>query len=167
MNARGLEIRGARASDDDALRKLDRATWSPWATPSPPPPDEWTFFGERTSPDDVLVATVAGDVVGYANVQPPTPLPSNAHVLAVTGLAVAPAVQGRGVGRTLVEAAIRHAAARGARRLTLRVLAPIERARVLYACCGFEVEGVLRGEFLLEGSFVDDVLMARALSSSP
>jgi len=33
-------------------------------------------------------------------------------------------------------------------------------ARRLYERCGFVPEGVLRGEFLLEGRYVDDVLVA-------
>jgi len=35
--------------------------------------------------------------------------------------------------------------------------------RRLYESCGFVVEGVLRGEFHVDGRDVDDVLMARAL----
>jgi RimJ/RimL family protein N-acetyltransferase len=62
-----------------------------------------------------------------------------------------------------VEAAAEEATRRGATRLTLRVLAPNAPARALYAACGFTVEGVLAGEFVLEGEPVDDVLMARDL----
>ena len=63
----------------------------------------------------------------------------------------------------LVAAAIEEARRRGARRLTLHVLATNHGARALYADCGFAVEGVRRGEFLLEGRYVDDVLMAVSL----
>jgi RimJ/RimL family protein N-acetyltransferase len=65
----------------------------------------------------------------------------------------------------LVEAAVTHAAGRGARKVTLRVLGPNEGARRLYERCGFVVEGVLRGEFELAGRLVDDVLMAYRLPS--
>jgi hypothetical protein len=34
------------------------------------------------------------------------------------------------------------------------------------AACGFAVEGVLRGEFRLDGRYLDDILMARALGRS-
>jgi RimJ/RimL family protein N-acetyltransferase len=48
--------------------------------------------------------------------------------------------------------------------MTLRVFAPNARARRLYERLGFEVEGVLRGEFrVADGTLVDDVLMAREL----
>ena len=49
-------------------------------------------------------------------------------------------------------------------RSTLRVFAPNAAARALYDAAGFEVEGVLRGEFFLEGEYVDDLLMALDLT---
>jgi ribosomal protein S18 acetylase RimI-like enzyme len=88
-------------------------------------------------------------------------------VLEIQALAVAPAQQRRGVGRDLLAAAIEAATERGARRLTLRVLATNAAARRLYSSMGFEVEGVLRGEFLIDGSYVDDVLMAARVGDRP
>jgi ribosomal protein S18 acetylase RimI-like enzyme len=85
-------------------------------------------------------------------------------VYEVIDLAVATEYQRQGIGRALVEAAVGEAAARGARRLTLRVLSSNPGARALYESAGFAVEGVLREEFLLEGRYVDDLLMARALT---
>jgi RimJ/RimL family protein N-acetyltransferase len=46
----------------------------------------------------------------------------------------------------------------------LRVLETNSRARLLYEAGGFEVEGVLHGEFMLAGRYVDDLLMARDLT---
>ena len=111
----------------------------------------------------MLVAVVDGEPAGYVTVKPATELQASDHVLHVSGLAVDEAVRRRGVGRALMDAAIADARRRGARRLTLRVLGANEAARRLYDACGFEVEGVLRGEFHLDGVDVDDVLMALAL----
>jgi RimJ/RimL family protein N-acetyltransferase len=160
----GVEIRVATAADEAALAALDRATWSTLATPGPPPPPGRPFFGERSRPADVLVAVVDGAVAGYAHLGFADPVESNAHVLMLRGLAVDPARQGRGVGRALVTAAVDEARARGARKLRLRMLAPNAAARRVYEACGFVVEGVLREEFLLDGRYVDDVLMAVDLS---
>jgi ribosomal protein S18 acetylase RimI-like enzyme len=143
--------------------RVDRATWTTAVSPSPPPAPGAPFFGERTTRDDVLVAELDGEVAGYVSLGRATELRASDHVLQVTGLAVDPERQGRGVGRALVEAAIAEARRRGARRLTLRVLGPNQTARRLYDACGFVVEGILRGEFHLDGEDVDDVLMARAL----
>ena len=108
---------------------------------------------------------IDGAVAGYVKLARALPLESNRHVLEIRGLAVDPARQRRGVGRLLIAAAAREASARGARRLTLRVLAPNTAARAFYESCGFKVEGVLREEFLLDGRYVDDVLMALDLVS--
>jgi RimJ/RimL family protein N-acetyltransferase len=159
-----VEIRVATDADEAALVALDRATWSTVATPAPPPPAEHGFFDGRGGPRDVLVAVVDGAVAGYAHLGPATPVPSNAHVLMLHGLAVDPARQGRGVGRALVAAALADARGRGARRLRLRVLGHNAAARRVYEACGFVVEGVLREEFVLDGRYVDDVLMAVDLS---
>ena len=65
----------------------------------------------------------------------------------------------------LVLAALEEARRRGARSVTLRILAPNGAARRLYERCGFHVQGVLREEFLLRGRYVDDVLMRHDLSA--
>ena len=69
-----------------------------------------------------------------------------------------------GAGRALIDAAAAEARARGARRLTLRVLGPNAGARRLYESAGFVVEGIQHGEFVLEGREVDDVMMALDLT---
>ncbi|CAM5537162.1 GNAT family N-acetyltransferase OS=Streptomyces alboniger OX=132473 GN=CP975_09635 PE=4 SV=1 [Streptomyces alboniger] len=71
--------------------------------------------------------------------------------------------RGAGVGRALLRAAQEEARLQGARRLTLRVLGHNAPARKLYESEGFVVEGILPEEFLLEGAYVDDVLMGRTL----
>jgi ribosomal protein S18 acetylase RimI-like enzyme len=161
-----LLVRPARPTDEADLARIDLATWTPATSPAPPPaePAAYAFFDERTTPADVLVAELDGVVAGYVKLRPVTPLPSNAHVLQICGLGVDPARQGHGAGRALIEAAVRDARARGARKLTLRVLGHNAVARRLYERCGFGVEGVQVGEFLLGGAYVDDVLMARHLT---
>jgi ribosomal protein S18 acetylase RimI-like enzyme len=161
-----IEVRPARPDDDRALSTIDRETWSTLTSPAPPPAElDWSFFREKIDLQDVLVAVVDGEVAGYVRIAHPFPLESSGHVLHVTGIAVGPAFQRRGVGQALVEAAIDESRSRGARRLTLRVLAHNEAAVRLYERCGFVVEGVLRGEFFLDGNYVDDMLMAVDLTA--
>jgi ribosomal protein S18 acetylase RimI-like enzyme len=158
-----ISIRPAVPADGPRLVALDRDTWSPENAVAPLR-DEVTDFFERRPPGDVLVAEEDGVVVGYTQFGRPTPLASNEHVLHIQGLAVDPSVQRRGVARQLLEAAAEEAARRGIRKLGLRVLGGNASARALYESAGFEVEGVLREEFLLDGRYVDDVLMARRLT---
>jgi ribosomal protein S18 acetylase RimI-like enzyme len=160
-------VRPARAGDERALATLDRATWTTLTSPAPPPPaPDWSFFSEKVEIRDVLVALVDDEVAGYIRLGRATPLAASDHVVTISGLAVDPARQRQGVGSALLDAAAREACARGARRLTLRVLSHNEPARRLYERAGFVVEGVLRGEFFLDGVYVDDVLMALDLTAA-
>jgi ribosomal protein S18 acetylase RimI-like enzyme len=159
-----VELRTAQAADEEALAALDRATWTPLSSPAPPPGPGFTFFDEKTAPGDVVVGLTDGEVAGYVKLGPATPLDASTHVLMIQGLAVDPALQRRGVGRALVEGAIAEARRRGARRLRLRVLSPNAGARRVYESAGFVVEGVLPGEFFLDGVYVDDVFMGLDLT---
>ncbi|MCT2593245.1 GNAT family N-acetyltransferase [Streptomyces sp. N2-109] len=182
-------LRGAELADGTALAELDRRTWSPLHAVSPrPQPPYAPFFDSGHRPSHIIVAELAASgqaggsggaggtgadgadgadgagIVGYIRVVHPTPLPSNAHVRQIQGLAVDGAARGLGIARALLEAACARAAEQYALRMTLRVLGHNKAARRLYESAGFEVEGVLPGEFLLEGEYVDDVLMGRRLT---
>ncbi|MFD8719373.1 GNAT family N-acetyltransferase [Streptomyces sp. NPDC059629] len=157
-------IRTALPDDEEELALLDRVTWSTLhaVTPEPQPPYP-PYFDERHTPDQFLVAELDRRIVGYVRLARPTLLAANTHVLQIQGLAVTEEVRGRGVGRILIRAAVEEARRRGARRLTLRVLGHNTPARKLYEAEGFAVEGVLPEEFLLDGRYVDDVLMGRTV----
>ncbi|MGP4051125.1 GNAT family N-acetyltransferase [Streptomyces sp. 2A115] len=157
-------IRTALPDDEEALGRLDRATWSYLHAVGPreQPPYE-PFFNERFGPRDHLVAEVGGRVIGYVRLGFPTPLASNAHVRQIQGLAVADEARGNGVGRALIRAVIERARRQGALRITLRVLGHNTPARKLYESEGFVVEGIQPGEFFLDGEYVDDILMGRTL----
>jgi len=159
-----VQIRQSRLADEPVLKQIDLATWTTDSSPAPPATREQPFF-ERNQPGDVLVAEADGLVIGYAVLRPGSAIPSHQHVLDVDGLAVDPAHQGRGAGRRLLEGCVEQARARGARKLSLRVLGTNARARRLYESCGFQIEGILREEYLLDGRYVDDVLMARDLGA--
>ena len=152
-------IRPATSADQRAVRAIDEATWSFLHSPVPLPPPEREY-----ELDGLLVAELEDGIAGYVKLGPVFPIESNNHVLEIKGLAVSPRHQRRGVARALIHAAIRTAREAGARKLTLRVLGHNAPARDLYAACGFEVEGVLREFFYLEGRYVDDVLMALPLT---
>lgn len=158
------QIRSATFDDEDALSRLDRVTWSTLHSVQERPRQPYDpFFDERYGPQDHLVAELGGTVVGYVRIGRPTPLACNGHVRQIQGLAVADEARGAGVARALLRATREEARGRGARRLTLRVLGHNTPARKLYESEGFVVEGILPEEFLLDGVYVDDVLMGRRL----
>ena len=152
-------IRAATRADEPALRALDRRIWC-WLH-SPVEPRDCRFDTEG-----VLVYITDGVIAGYVKLGAMWPIESVNHVREIKGLAVDKRFHRRGIGRALIDAAIERARAEGARKVTLRVLGDNVPARGLYAACGFEVEGVLRDLFLLEGRYVDDVLMSLDLTSN-
>lgn len=158
-----ITTRTARAGDEAVLARIDERTWTPAVSPAPPPPPGTPFFDDGTRPADVLVAEHDGVVAGYVRLGAGFGIPAHRHVL-VDGLAVDPDRRRLGLARRLVDAAVAEGRRRGARRMTLRVLGPNTGARRVYERCGFVVEGVLRGEFRIDGRDVDDVLMARSLA---
>lgn len=80
----------------------------------------------------ILLADLAGRTVGRAAL---VPMPNGAYEVAK--MAVAPEVQGRGLGRLLLEAAVAWAMERGGRRLYLESSAWLTSALRLYESAGF------------------------------
>ncbi|MCC5578760.1 GNAT family N-acetyltransferase [Microtetraspora sp. AC03309] len=158
-----VAVRTAVEDDERALALIDHATWSFEASPAPLWPLETPFFDDRTAPENVLVAHENERIVGYIKLRPAPMAASSGHVQEVNGFAVAPAHQGRGIGHLLLNAARQEAVIRGTRRITLRVLGTNTRAQALYLAHGYRVEGRLKDQFLLQGRYVDDVLMALEL----
>ena len=163
-----VTVRLARAEDEAGLARLDAAAWTP-ASGFPSVMERahdpfFTFFTDDSPPQAHLVAEVDGRLVGYLRLRPVTSLPESAHVLSVAGLAVAPGDRRRGVASVLLAPAEQQARARGACKLSLRVLGTNATAMGLYERLGFQVEGVLRDEFCIGGRYVDDVLMAKHLA---
>lgn len=158
-----LSVRSGSDKDIDAVFEIDKATWSPRASPGPKPERPH----ELPDTHDLLVAEIADEVVGYLKLTPPTPLESNAHVRHIIGLAVHPHHQGRGVAPALLSAAVEQARSAGWTKLSLRVLATNLSARRVYEACGFETEGILHAEFRIDGEMVDDVMMAQQLTPPP
>ena len=162
-------VRGAVPADEPALARIAHDAWTPDGSVLARPDRDGPFFRDPAGPENVLVAENSGEPVGSARlvpgpeVQPKCPAAVQ-HVQEIWSLSVVPEHQGRGAGTALLRAVRHEALARAARRITLRVLSTNPRARDLYLAHGYAVEGVLRGEFFLQGRYVDDVLMALDLT---
>jgi ribosomal protein S18 acetylase RimI-like enzyme len=158
-------VRPARLRDDAALAELDATAWSAESGfPSVFSGRGARFFTASNPPDAHLVAEAAGRVVGFVRLKPPSHLPENAHVIQVQGLAVHPAARRRGIAEMLLSAAEQRVRDQGMRKLSLRVLSTNQAAISLYERLGFAREGHLREEFFINGSYVDDILMAKYLT---
>jgi ribosomal protein S18 acetylase RimI-like enzyme len=157
-----VTVRRAGPEDADDVARLLYDFNTEYDEPTPDPPELAVRIREVMGADTIVL--LAGDGPdGLAVLRFRLSLWSSGKECYLAELYVVPGLRGQGIGRALMEAAIEQARRRGARRLTLRVLGPNTRAQALYESLGFEVEGVQREEFLLEGRYVDDVLMALRL----
>jgi RimJ/RimL family protein N-acetyltransferase len=106
----------------------------------------------------VFVAVEGATIVGRLSVAR-DPHPASAHV-ADLGLMVAASHRRQGIGRQLLDAAVRWAERSGVGKLELHVFPWNEPAIQLYEGYGFEREGLRRGHYLRDGAAVDALLMA-------
>lgn len=100
------------------------------------------------------LAELNAEPAGYVLVQA---IAGEAEILS---LAVRPALQGRGIGRRLVERALEEIDARGAPRLLLEVAVSNEPALRLYRRLGFREIGRRRAYYQKRGGLEDALVMA-------
>jgi [ribosomal protein S18]-alanine N-acetyltransferase len=127
-------------------------------------PDPWsveTFWSELAHVPEsrhYLVAERDGAIVGYAG------LVVSSHQADVQTLGTAPAEQGQGVGRRLLDALLVEARRRDATEVLLEVRAENTAAQALYARAGFERIGVRRGYYRPGGT--DALVLRKKLSGA-
>lgn len=128
-------------------------------TRAPSLQDAHAFYGNVLAKGLCLyVALLDGTVVGWCDILPAFG-ESRAHV-GILGMGVVPLARGRGIGRALIEAAIGRAWEQGFSRIELAVRTDNPNAKALYDRMGFEVEGLNRSAFRIDGQHYDAHAMA-------
>jgi len=117
----------------------------------------WGGLIEEGSPFEVAVDREK--IVGWCDVTP-IGRPTLSHV-GVLGMGLLPDYRGGGIGRRLMESALRRAPAIGIERVELHVFADNGRARRLYEASGFVVEGTHPRRLKIDGRYRDDIMMAQ------
>lgn len=132
-----------------------------------PSEGEWQAKMQR-APDDVvvLVAEMDGQVVGNCTLN--LAQRARRRHTAVLGVAVRDDFAGRGIGRLLMQEALRMADNwLGLLRIELTVFVDNQFAQNLYRQLGFVEEGRLRGYMLRDGVYADVLTMARLHPQQP
>ena len=149
-------IREAELADVPALSALATRTWSDAFGDGVSREDEAaeleenrseTYFRNALVEKTILVAEAGGAMVGYVQF-------FDGHIQRVY---VETALQGRGVGRKLIEAALRHPRLASARRISLQVWEENSRAVRLYESFGFERAGTTT--FTIGSEVMEDLVM--------
>jgi RimJ/RimL family protein N-acetyltransferase len=164
-----IHIRRAEPGDATALVQLAEAVGREeerWILAS----EGWRSIGDERRylktvlrhPDAaVFVAEDDGVVVGRLSLSR-DPHPASRHV-ADLGLMVAVSHRGKGIGRMLLEEAVKWSRMSEIRKLELHVFPWNEPALRLYESFGFEREGYRKGHYARDGELVDAILMAYAI----
>ena len=108
--------------------------------------------------DLTLVADASREVVGVLTLQRGA-YRKNRHT-ATLGIAIKKEYRGAGLGKKMITEALSWARAEGIRKVNLEVFSSNLNAIGLYKNLGFSYEGVRKGQFMINDSLVDDVLMS-------
>ena len=106
-----------------------------------------------------LVAEMDGRIVGEGNLHSQRFRTKSQHV-AVLGMNILKNYRGIGIGNAMMDYMISWAKERGYKKISLSVFSTNQPAINLYKKFGFEIEGVKKREFKINGEYVDEILMA-------
>ena len=164
-----ITVRAATEEDAEAFAKVfsDRSASNGTLQHPYSSPEIWRsrLAGNVGTRQVILAAIVNGRVVGNAGLHAISDNPRQKHVCSL-GISITSAYQGRGVGRTLMNACLDFADHwANYSRVALTVHADNTRAIKLYESLGFQHEGRLRDFSFREGGYVDALFMARLTSS--
>lgn len=157
-----LEIRPMLARDYEELVEIEHLIWNETNTPARIHWPSAEAYGRQKAGELQWVAVLDGKVAGYINAHHKTKFETNRHVYEID-MGVHPNAQRKGVGRALLKEIERVVRERGGRKLSLRVLETNSGAIAFYKSCGFQEEGRLVKEFIINGRPVDDILMSKFL----
>ena len=151
-----IAVRPARPNDVPAIAALARRSWLDEFGDSVPPEAaaeeaasrSEAYFASALATDTILVADDGGAIAGFAQFDD-----AELHRLYVET-----ALQGRGIGRALLEAALEHPRLAGAERVVLQVWEQNERAVRLYESAGFRRAGT-RSFTIGSGEQVEDLVL--------
>jgi ribosomal protein S18 acetylase RimI-like enzyme len=155
-------IRESKESDFQELMNIDNMVFNNSNTPALTYWQSVEDYSKHYSPGNIFVALINDKVAGYIGYHSSTRLKSNCHVMEIY-IAVHPDFQKKGVGGELLNYISSWGKQNGFKKISLRVLSTNKSAIPFYISNGFKEQGRLIDEFLLDGKFVDDILMYKML----
>jgi phosphinothricin acetyltransferase len=163
---RDLQIRPATAADAAAIAAIynqgieDRIATLETELRTPEERRQW--LDARGPRHPVIVATADGHVVGWGSLNPFSPRRAYQYV-ADFSVYVEREWRGRGVGRRMLERLIDLAREHGYHKMVLSTFPTNTLGVALYERLGFERVGIYREMGLLDGRWVDTLIMERIL----
>ncbi|MDN4525125.1 GNAT family N-acetyltransferase [Fictibacillus fluitans] len=162
MNTVDLTFRLSNRHDYPQLTELENLVWNKENSPAEIQYASTEEYAQHFPEGSQMLAVSDGRVCGCFSYRIPTHLESNRHV-AELALAIHPDFQGQGVARALMKAGEEWMKRLGKTKLSLRVMATNPKAIRFYVRYGFVRQGTLVNEFLINGQYVDDIMMYKML----
>jgi phosphinothricin acetyltransferase len=120
------------------------------------------WLDARSARHPVIVADRDASVVGWASLNPFNPRPAYDHV-ADFSVYVRRSCRGQGIGRQLLDRLIDLARGIGYHKMVLAAMASNDAGIALYASAGFFKVGIYREQGLVDGNWVDVIVMEKLL----
>jgi phosphinothricin acetyltransferase len=161
-DTRRITIRRAETSDVPAIASIYnegiRDRLATLETEERTPEERRAWLGGRGERHPVLVAERDGTLLGWGSLNQFNPRPAYDHV-ADFSVYVAREARGTGIGSALLTALVERARVLGYHKLVLAAFPHNEAGMRLYRRVGFREVGVYREQGLLDGRWVDVVVM--------
>jgi L-amino acid N-acyltransferase YncA len=126
------------------------------------PEERRAWLDARDSRHPVIVAVADGQMVGFGSLNVFNPRKAYDHV-ADFSIYIERSWRGKGVGSRLLQALIQRARQIGYHKLVLSAFPFNEGGVALYKKFGFQVVGIYKEQGLLDGRWVDTIIMERLL----
>lgn len=118
------------------------------------------------NPDDLtLICDFRGKVVGVLTMQ--RGMHKKSRHTATLGIAISKGYRHKGIGTNMMVAALKWARESGIRKTNLEVFSSNVNAISAYRKIGFQIEGIKKKQFVIDGEYVDDVLMSFYTDEKP
>jgi RimJ/RimL family protein N-acetyltransferase len=168
-----VQIRPTRTEDAAAYRELrliglrdhPEAFGADHATSAARPIEYWQERMQQGAGGEqgvTYIAEAAGELIGMTALVRHD-LPKTRHAGSIFGVYTHPSWRGTGVADALLEACVAYARQLGMRLVQLGVVTTNASAIRLYLRCGFQVYGVEPESLFVDGTYYDELLMARRI----
>ena len=153
-----MQIRPMELEDIEQVVALENQTWDTFNTPaSLPITTKDKIIKNFENRTHYLVAEENQDILGVLDYHTYYPFPSGHHVVTF-GIAVSEKARGQGIGHKLIQTFFDMAKADGYQKVLIHVLSSNKTACTFYEKLGFRQEAILKHQFYLNHTYVDDLL---------
>lgn len=130
------------------------------------PTSDWRHVFEDPSNNGdshlLIVAQTGGVIIGHLRVFPALPGSKCRHVGDI-GIVLITAWRDQGIGTAMLEYSIAWAGQSGYEKLIASTMATNQRAMKIFSKLGFIQEGIRKAQFLVQGNYIDEVLLGLLL----